>query len=101
MPPTVLFLGVSAFLLCLSAHVMLWRFCRPRHELPVLLLLFFLGGLLLLFVLRGSLSRIDWLATFLLHLALSCGYIQLYPASQAESPSVTLLTTVSRSMPRL
>lgn len=34
-----------------------------------------------------------------MHAALSCAYIQVYPASQADSPSFKILLLVRKSMP--
>ena len=99
MPAVVLLLGVSIFSLCLVGHIIVWRFHRPRHDARVLFALFFMGGIALLSGFFGSLSGTDWMANVLLHVAMSCGYIQLYPASQANSPSVTILKAVSQSMP--
>ena len=102
MPAAVLFLGISTFLVSLTGHVLLWRRRRPRHQLPALLAIFFIVGPLWLAAFHnffGPLSDTDWLAAALLHLAMSCGYIQLYPASQGNSPSVTILTAVHESMP--
>ena len=103
MPAAVLFLGMTAFLFSLTLHVILWRLRRPRHHVLALLTLFFIAGIFLLFSLGfffGPLSGTDQLAALLLYAALSCGYIQLYPASQANSPSVAILTAVRKSMPR-
>lgn len=99
----VLLLGLGLFGFCLATHVILWRFYRPRHHVLALMTLFFIGGLILLWGVRAafdSLSGADGVAIALLHIALSCGYIQLYPASQAQSPSVTILIAVKKSMPR-
>jgi len=98
----VILLGIGSFSVCLLFHVILWQFRRPYHHALALFGIFFLGGGFLLMVsafLMRSLSGTDWLAIGLMHVALSCGYIQLYPASQANSPSVTLLMAVRKSMP--
>ena len=102
MSPEVIFLGAGTFLVCLAAHVILWRLRRPHRHALALLAVFFMGGASLL-----SLERVifhlgieNWIAVALLHFAMSCGYIQLYPASQAQSPSVTILLAVKKSMPR-
>lgn len=94
-------MGLGIFAICMTLHVLLWRIYQPKRHLVALLSLFFLGGAVLFFALQifFKLSFPDALAVALLHTALSCGYIQLYPASQAQSPSVTILTTVKKSMP--
>lgn len=46
-----------------------------------------------------ALSQADLLAIALLHIAISCAYIQVYPASQADSPSFKILLLIQKSIP--
>ncbi len=41
----------------------------------------------------------DIIAVSVLHLALSCAYIQIYPAAQAFSPTLVILLLAKKSMP--
>ena len=50
-------------------------------------------------LLRPYLSLLDLSAIVLLHIALSSAYIQVYPASQATSPSLKILLLIKKSMP--
>ena len=54
---------------------------------------------LALIVRPGFLSWIGSASIGLLHIALSLAYIQIYPASQAASPSLKILLLVKESMP--
>jgi hypothetical protein len=98
----VLVLGIAIFLLCLLLHILLWRSLRPQKHIPALLAIFFGAGALLVFLAASglNLSHADAFAVLLLHVAISCGYIQLYPASQADSPSVIILSAVQDAMPQ-
>ncbi len=102
MKPVVLFLGFSLFFLCLALHVLVWRIWHPQRH-AIALFTVFLGpcvpfaALFMLFC--SSLHFVDLLAIVLLHLALSCAYIQVYPALQAFSPTLVILLLVRKSMP--
>ena len=41
----------------------------------------------------------DMAAIALLHVALACAYIQIYPACQANSPSLQIMRVVDQKMP--
>ncbi len=100
--PNILLLGIGLFAGCLIAHVLLWRIRHPRnHALALIGVFFGLGGGLLVLIrfVCPMLSGIDLFALALLHISLSCTYIQIYPASQADSPSLKILVIVGRSMP--
>ena len=98
----ILLIGFGTFFCCLILHVFLWRIRHPRNHAGALLLVFFAPGAALIFF--ASLcwphsSGLDLFATSLLHASLSCAYIQIYPASQADSPSLRMLALVGSSMP--
>lgn len=99
---SVLLTGFVVFFCCLVAHILLWRIGHPRnHALALLGVFLGLGGALLalLWLLCPVCSMLDLFALVLLHISLSCVYIQIYPASQADSPSLKILVLVGRSMP--
>lgn len=48
---------------------------------------------------KADVAALDLTAAGLLHAALSSAYIQVYPASQADSPSLRVLLLVGTSMP--
>jgi len=84
-------------------HILLWRLKRPnRHALSLLFIFIIIPGVFLASV--GMLSEnISWTEVcgiFLLHASLSFAYIQVYPASQADSPSFKILLHVGKSMPQ-
>lgn len=98
----VLIVGFSIFSCCLFLHVLLWRFRHPCNHVAALLLVFFVPGAALIFLssfLWRQISGLDLFAIALLHASLSCTYIQFYPASQADSPSLKILVMVGESMP--
>lgn len=98
--------GIGLFLCCLCLHVALWRRFRPRRHLTALLAVF--GGpwlavsaALLLGCPAGCGCGLcaTWAAASLLHVALSCAYIQTYPAAQAQSPTLKMLLLVRSAIP--
>ena len=100
--PQILLAALSIFLFCLAFHIILWRLRHPKRHALTLLLTFFVP--LFLVALFMIMFRIDvaWptlAAVGLLHAAISCAYIQVYPASQADSPSLKVLLLVGKSMP--
>lgn len=103
MKPAVLFTAFGLFVFCLTLHILLWRFRHPRRH-ALALLVIFLGPLVLFpFVavkIWPLVSWIDLVAVSLLHIALSSAYIQIYPASQADSPSLRILRVVEGAAPR-
>lgn len=99
---SVLLVGSGVFLCCLFLHVFLWRIKHPNNHAGTLLLVFFATGAVLLyfsFLFWPHFSGLDLLAAALLHVSLSCAYIQAYPASQADSPSLKILVLIGNSMP--
>lgn len=90
------------FLVCLVLHILIWRIRKPKEHAGALLAVFLLP-LTVLPYLAGlfcfSATVLEWAAIFLLHAGLSFSYIQLYPASQADSPSLRIMILVSKAMP--
>ena len=99
---SVLMTGCFSFVCCLLLHVFFWRIKHPRNHAGALLSIFFVPGAFFIFLASffwGHFSNFDLFAVILLHASLSCAYIQFYPASQADSPSLKILTVVGKSMP--
>lgn len=99
----ILLAGFGLFFSCLVVHIIFWRLRHPRHHALALVSIFFIPAVAILSTLLFTcpkLQRIDLFAIGLLHAAVSCAYIQLYPASQASSPSMKILRTIHKSMPR-
>ncbi len=90
------------FFFCLVLHVAVWRIVHPSRHALVLLAVFFLPlpafAPLYTNVLHGAWP--DLAAIAVLHIALSCAYIQIYPAAQAFSPTLVMLILAKRSMPQ-
>ena len=103
MKPDILLWGLILFFLCFGVHILIWRFRHPKRHALALMAIFFAPCIAFVILLGGicpHLSNVDLFAIALLHVAISCAYIQLYPASQANSPSMQIMTIVQKSMPR-
>ena len=96
--------ALLVFTTCLVAHIAWWRVRRPRHDIAVVITLFLAPPVLLVplaaalalagVVLPAGLDGGGAVAAGLLDVALSCAYIQSYPAAQALSPSLDLMLAV-------
>ena len=110
MRPAVLSAGFAGFLVCLLAHILVWRNRRPKNDIFSLFLIFMIAPSVLLglyglagaagWAAPGPFSIPEIAALYLLHLALSSAYIQTYPCAQAESPSLKMMLIVSKHMPQ-
>lgn len=98
-----LVLPLLSFTACLLLHVLIWRVRKPRDHAGTLLAIFLLP-LIALPSMAGwfgfTASPLEWAAIFLLHAAMSMAYIQIYPASQADSPSLKVMALVFQAMPK-
>ena len=101
MKPEILAFGFSSFLICFILHIFIWRLYHPHRHALALLGVFFLplAALIPLVGFLRALAGVELFAVALLHAALSCAYIQVYPASQAQSPSFKILLFVGKAMP--
>ena len=83
-------LGAAWFAIALFAHVVAWRWIAPRRELPWL------------FVILLGVPAAAWACSpgnvraFVVAASLSLAYIQTYPAAQARSPSLVILSAARR-----
>ncbi|MFH0983981.1 MAG: hypothetical protein V1882_00440 [Candidatus Omnitrophota bacterium] len=98
-----LVLPLLSFAGCMLLHILIWRIRKPRDHAGALLAVFLIPLTVLPFLagwfgFAASLS--EWAAIFLLHAAMSMAYIQIYPASQADSPSLKVMVLVSQAMPK-
>ena len=91
------------FFFFLAAHILIWRFRRPSRDAFFLFLLYGLTLALWFFIFRFFFSGLFWFDFFaaaLLFTAFAFSYIQVYPASQADSPSFKILYLIRKSGPR-
>lgn len=106
----ILLIGISIFFLCLFLHISVWRLGRPRRRVVVLFLLFILLPLFAIIGYMGlewlgflqpviPFTPAEWLAIYLFHLAFSSAYILSYPAIEAVSPSLAILSMIGDSGP--
>lgn len=103
--PEILLVSFLLFSFSFSLHIMIWRWWRPRYRILILFFLFFILPLVFLKAdgIRGVPHPLEYASVFaimLLHIALSCAYIQTYPAAEAVSPSLEILIQVHKAMPR-
>jgi len=110
MSPKVIILGAMIFSACMIAHILIWRYARPKNEIAWLGIIFFISPILVLagfyvFAMKTGIGLIviaaitftGWVTIFLLHYALSLFYIFNYPAAQAVSPSLKMLLILRAS----
>ena len=91
--------GVASFGGCFLVQVIWWRIRRPRHDLvrtfQWFVLLPLLAIALIVFIPASTwigFSWQEWLAPFVVHLLLGGNYLVLYPALQASSPSIQIIS---------
>jgi hypothetical protein len=89
----VLSLGLCSFLALLLLQMALWRLLRVRREMLGLALVYLLLPALMcaILALLRSVDNTALVLSYLLYLALACGYIQTYPALREDIPSFRIL----------
>jgi hypothetical protein len=103
--PIIFVFALPFFLTALSAHIVHWRWKRPKRDVVALFVNFILiPAPLVLSIpfLPQSWSVLDLhqaCAVYLLHFALSGVYISSYPVVQANSPSLGILYLFRNSGP--
>ena len=98
----ILLCGFSLFSLCLIMHALAWRMWHPRKHALSLLTVFLAPLIPFSVIFLASMPgehMSDIIAISVLHLALTCAYIQIYPAAQAFSPTLLILLLAKKSMP--
>jgi len=89
--------GLGAFAAALVAHVIWWRVRRPRADIAAVLAVFVgvpaagLAGA----ALAGALAPGVVPLALLLAWALGAAYVQTYPATQAESPTLVMVRALA------
>lgn len=103
----MLVVAVAAFLLGVSfvVHVAIWRLKRPRNSAVALTAVFVgcgLAGAGVLFVISAELdmgwarpTSVEWGQLAILYFAAMAGYINTYPAVEADSPTLFLATVLA------
>lgn len=94
---------MSLFFVCLVLHVVAWHVRRPKRHATALLAIFLIPCAVFVLASKGLCPDLPWpdlFAIALLHVALSFAYIQIYPASQADSPSLKMIMLVDKAMPQ-
>ena len=101
----VVYVAALSVALAFVAHIAWWRWRRPPADIPAILAVF------LVFPAIGYAALASWSvlsplapltpfecgAAFLLHAAASSAYIQTYPATQARSPTLSILIALGRA----
>jgi hypothetical protein len=97
----VIVVACTSVVIATGVHVVWWRLRRPAADMAAIFGVFFLlpsiayaalviGGALGI----AAISSVQVILSFVLHLALSCAYVQTYPAVQAQSPTLCILLAV-------
>jgi hypothetical protein len=101
MPARVILIALATVALAMTVHIAWWRMKRPAADIAAIFRIFLVvptvaygvlavGGWLRLL----PISPEEALLSLVLHTALSCAYVQTYPAVQAQSPTLTILLAV-------
>ena len=104
----ILLASIAIFAVCLCLHIFIWRWRHSRNSAVALLIIFIIvpsiaGVVIAGFNWFGFIADImkapwnDWLAVYLLHFAISAGYILSYPAVEAASPSLVISLIIGGS----
>jgi len=85
--------------LAFSLHVAWWRWRRPKADIGAILALFLVAPAVVYAALAAwpALTVPEWVAAYVLHAAVSSAYVQTYPATQARSPTLSILVAVGRA----
>lgn len=100
--------SIIIFFICLGLHIFIWRWRNSRNSAAALLVIFIIfpsiaGVVIAGFNWFGFIADImkaplnDWFAVYLLHFAISAGYILSYPAVEAASPSLAISLIIGGS----
>lgn len=104
----ILLASIAIFAVCMCLHIFIWRWRHSRNSAVALLIIFIILPSIAGVVIAGfnwfgfiadvmNVSRAGWLAVYLLHFAISAGYILSYPAVEAVSPSLAISLIIGGS----
>jgi hypothetical protein len=101
MPARVILIALATVALAMTVHVAWWRVRRPAADIAAIFAIFLVAPTVAYGVLAVGgwlallpLSPAEALLSLVLHTALSCAYVQTYPAVQAQSPTLAILLAV-------
>ena len=104
MPVRVLVVAFASVALSMTAHIVWWRVKRPRADIGAIFGVFLVAPALAYasMAVAAALHLIPMtpaqlLLSLGLHAAVSCAYVQTYPAMQAQSPTLYILLAVGRA----
>lgn len=95
--------GVLAFIFIFFLHIVIWRVFRPKNHISSIFQLFLIFPFILavfIYLLSNKyhfISIFDFFSACLLFFAISCAYIQTYPAIQAWSPTLKIIYYLQKS----
>ena len=90
-----LFKGLLFFLVLLSIQLFIWRVLKPKKQMAILLLLFFVLPFAL--TIYTFLTWNGLVYTFLVTLSLGTAYVMSFPAAAAQSPTLVLVNSVVKN----
>jgi len=100
--PLILCFGLGLFVFSMAAHVLIWRCVLIKNQPAWLAAVFLVLPLFAVTFLAVASSRWSWEAlalAYLMDLALSLSYMNLYTGIAGFSPSIAILERVEKSMP--
>jgi predicted transcriptional regulator len=96
---SILLRGVLFFFLALSIHAVVWRLRLVKNKhITVLLGIFLAVFIAVVFVFKAA-PGYEHLRFFLLYFSLASAYIVSYPAIQADSPSLVIVSKIAKASP--
>jgi hypothetical protein len=91
-------MGVLTYLIAHLFHVTLWHVGETKSDVKLLFcLLFFIPSAVYLNLILKLGVDSRWVAPFIVHVILAMNYIAIYPAFQASSPTVHILTFLKKA----
>lgn len=92
---SALFYGIITFFAALLVHSIIWRIWLPRRNRAAILANIFFWALVIgIVVLKDFQGRLDYIV---LYCSLAAAYIVSYPAMEAGSPSLTIVSNIAKA----
>lgn len=106
---SILFYGAALFTAAFLIHFTIWKIHLPTHQKSILLVIFItflLGGVVVLFLLKGSVVILgimppqtlpEYLQLCIFFVSLGLAYMVTYSALEADSPSLVMVMSIAKT----
>ena len=87
--------GAGLFIIAILAHIAIWRFRLPKNHIKALILIFAItlsAGLLF-----SKRAEFEIFSAAFLYISLALAYIASYPAIEADSPSISIISMIANA----